>query len=96
MPGEKIAYVTDVVYHEENARRIAALAADADQLFIESVFLNADADHAARKFHLTARQAGTIARLARARRVVPFHFSPRYTEREAELRDELSAAHCGD
>lgn len=96
VPGEKIAYVTDVVYHEENARRIAALAADADQLFIESVFLNADADHAARKFHLTARQAGTIARLARARRVVPFHFSPRYTEREAELRDELSAAHCGD
>ncbi|MCL4799768.1 MAG: ribonuclease Z [Burkholderiales bacterium] len=95
VPGEKIAYVTDVVYHEENARRIAALAADADQLFIESVFLDADADHAARKFHLTARQAGTIARAARARLVIPFHFSPRYTEREAELREELEAARGG-
>lgn len=92
VPGEKLCYVTDAVYSEENARRIAELAADADQLFIECVFLDEDADHAARKFHLTARQAGSIARAARARLVVPFHFSPRYAERETELRDELEAA----
>ena len=95
VPGEKIAYVTDVVYEAENARRIAALAADADQLFIESVFLHEDADHAARKYHLTARQAGMIARAARARHVTPFHFSPRYAEREAELRAELESAWRG-
>ncbi|MBI2752119.1 MAG: MBL fold metallo-hydrolase [Betaproteobacteria bacterium] len=92
VPGEKLCYVTDVVYHAENERRIAALAADADILFIESVFLEQDADHAARKFHLTARQAGRIARAARAKRVVPFHFSPRYAEREAELRTEVERA----
>ena len=92
VPGEKIAYVTDVVHSEDNVRRIAELAADADQLFIESVFLHEDADHAARKYHLTARQAGTIARAARARNVTQFHFSPRYVEREAELRAELEAA----
>jgi ribonuclease Z len=90
--GEKIAYVTDVVYQEDNARRIAALAADADHLFIESVFLHEDADHAARKFHLTARQAGMIARAARAKTVTQFHFSPRYIGRETELRVELEAA----
>jgi ribonuclease Z len=60
-------------------------------LFIESVFLEADAAHAAEKQHLTARQAGRIARAAGARTVVPFHFSPRYAEREHELRAELTA-----
>jgi len=92
VPGEKIGYVTDVLYHEENARRIAALAADADLLFIECVFLDEDSEHAARKCHLTARQAGAIARAARAKQVVPFHFSPRYTDREHDLRNELEAA----
>ncbi len=92
VPGEKLCYVTDVLYSHDNARRIAALAADADLLYIECVFLEEDADHAARKFHLTAAQAGRIARAARARLVVPFHFSPRYAEREAELRAELERA----
>lgn len=91
-PGTRIAYVTDLSYHEENARRAAALAADAELLFIECVFLERDAEQAARKCHLTARQAGAIARAARARGAVPFHFSPRYTERERELRAEFEAA----
>jgi len=93
--GEKICYVTDVVYTEDNARRIVDLVRGADRLFIESVFLDADADHAARKYHLTARQAGTIARRAGAKAVIPFHFSPRYTEREEELRAEVEAAYAG-
>ena len=92
VPGQKICYVTDVVYHEANVARIVALARDADLLFIESVFLEAEAAHAALKQHLTARQAGTIVRLAQARSVVPFHFSPRYAGREAELRAELERA----
>lgn len=95
VPGEKISYVTDVLYHEENARQIAALAADADLLFIESMFLDEDREHAARKRHLTARQAGVIARAARAKRVIPFHFSPRYAGRENDLRSELEAARTG-
>lgn len=95
VPGAKVAYVTDVVHHEENTRRIVALARDADVLFIESVFLDAEADHAAEKKHLTAKQAGAIARAAGARLVVPFHFSPRYVERERELRAELAAAFGG-
>ncbi len=89
-PGQKIAYVTDIVYSAENEARVARLAADADLLFIESVFLSSEAEHAARKFHLTAEQAGRIARAARARNVVPFHFSPRYLGREAELRAEVA------
>jgi ribonuclease Z len=91
VPGEKICYVTDVAFQSDNVQRITALAADAAQLFIECVFLDADVDHAERKQHLTARQAGSIARAARARLVIPFHFSPRYAGREEELRRELDA-----
>ncbi|WP_313951090.1 ribonuclease Z [Accumulibacter sp.] len=95
VPGNRIAYVTDVVHHAENVQRIVTLARDADVLFIEAVFLDADAEHAARKFHLTAKQAGSIACTAGARQVIPFHFSPRYTGREAELRLELAQAFRG-
>ncbi len=89
VPGEKLCYVTDVVFHEQNQARIAALGSGAELFFIECVFLEEEADHAARKFHLTAAQAGRIARAAGAKTVVPFHFSPRYAEREADLRAEL-------
>jgi ribonuclease Z len=91
-PGVKIAYVTDVVYHARNAARIVELARDADWLFIECVFLDELARRAADKKHLTAAQAGRLARAAGARHVVPFHFSPIYREREAELRAELERA----
>jgi ribonuclease Z len=90
--GERLCYVTDVAYHEENQARVARLAADADLLYIETVFLAQDAAHATRKLHLTAEQAGRMARAARAKTVVPFHFSPRYMEREDELRAELERA----
>ena len=95
VPGQKIAYVTDVVYHEENARRIAELAADADVLFIETPFLDRDAARAASRFHLTARQAGLLARRAAAKTVVPFHFSPRYDDAGAALRREMTQAFGG-
>jgi ribonuclease Z len=96
VPGQKLCYVTDLRYHADNEARVAGLAAGADQLFIESVFLSSEAEHAARKFHLTAAQAGSIARAARAKSVVPFHFSPRYLGREAELVAELERARGED
>jgi len=95
VPGEKIAYVTDVAYHADNVRRIEPLAARADILFLECTFLDADAGEAARKHHLTARQAGALAHAAGASMLVPFHFSPRYAGREAELRAEAQAAFGG-
>jgi ribonuclease Z len=92
VPGQKIAYVVDAVFHEANARRIVALARDADLLFIEAAFLEAEAEVAARKHHLTARQAGELARRAQAREMVPFHFSTRYAGRDGELEEEARAA----
>ena len=93
--GQKIGYATDLRYTDANVRTLEALFRDVDVLFIECVFLDADAEHGARKNHLTAAQAGRIARLAHAKSVRPFHFSPRYEGREAELTGELQQAWAG-
>jgi ribonuclease Z len=95
-PGVRIAYVTDVKLTPENERRVLELARGADHFYCEAAFLDRDADHAERKFHLTARQAGTLARLAGARRLHIFHFSPKYEREEALLHAEAEQAHRGD
>ncbi|HEU0200073.1 MAG TPA: MBL fold metallo-hydrolase [Burkholderiaceae bacterium] len=92
VPGRRIGYVTDLRFTEANVAALEELLAGVDLLFIESVFLSEDEAHATRKNHLTARQAGTIARRVGARAVVPFHFSPRYEGRAEELVAELQAA----
>jgi ribonuclease Z len=92
VPGQRLGYVTDVAPTPENVRRIVEFLGGVDQLFIESVFLDEDADHAYRKQHLTARLAGEIARAAGAKLATPFHFSPRYMGREDEVRREFESA----
>ena len=87
--------MTDLRYTASNLRALQRLLDGVDLLSIEVVFLDADADHAARRNHLTARQAGTIARQIGARRVVPFHFSPRYEGRAGDLSAEVHAAWSG-
>lgn len=97
VPGQKIAYVTDVAWRENNVTRIVELARNADLLYIEAVFIERDAEHGRRKFHLTTRQAGEIARAAGAAYAIPMHLSPRYQGEEVELlRAEVAAAFGGN
>ncbi len=94
-PGQRVAYVTDVAFTPENVERIAALAMGADLLVLEAAFLEEDAALARERKHLTARQAGEIARAAGAQRMAPFHLSPRYKGREDQVFREAAEAFGG-
>jgi len=91
-PGQKITYISDVVFSDANKRKIVELARDSDHLFIEAVFLENDRDLARAKGHLTARQAGHIAARSGAGNFDIFHFSPRYTDQQHLLYAEAGAA----
>jgi ribonuclease Z len=92
--GQKIAYVVDARFDEENEAKIIALARGADLLYCESPYLDVDAEKARNRYHLTARQAGLMARKAQVRDLVVFHFSPRYTgQGEALAREAAEAFH---
>ncbi|HEY6922792.1 MAG TPA: MBL fold metallo-hydrolase [Steroidobacteraceae bacterium] len=92
VPGQKVCYVTDVADSPANRDALAGFLKGVDTLFIEAVFLNEDRAHAERKAHLTAGAAGDIARAARVRAAIPFHFSPRYLGREEVLRRQFEQA----
>lgn len=93
--GQKIGYATDLRDTPANRAAVARLCADADTLFIEASFSAAEAERAHDRAHLTTSAAGEIARAAGARRVEPFHFSPRNEGREAEMLAEVAAAFSG-
>lgn len=92
VPGQKLGYVVDAAYTPENERRIVDLVAGADILFIEAAFARDDAARAADRAHLTTEQAGRIGRLAGAKRIEPFHFSPRYAGDAQRLLREVDEA----
>ena len=93
--GQRLAYVTDVRFTPDNVARILPLAGGVDLFVCEAAFLESDAALAAERFHLTARQAGWLAREAGAKRLAPFHVSPRYKGREQEILDEAAEAFGG-
>jgi ribonuclease Z len=73
-PGQKVVYVTDAADTPANRAAIVSLAHNADLLFIEAAFAQADKQLAAERAHLTTDTAGRLARDAGVR-VEPFHFS---------------------
>jgi ribonuclease Z len=94
-PGQRIVYATDLAFHPHNIKRLSKLARGADRLFIEGGFLEEDRELAASKKHLTAAQAGEIARRAGAISAQQIHLSPRYLGRADDLRAEFEHAFYG-
>lgn len=74
--GDSIAIVIDTRYCE-NAVNIAK---NAKILLCESTYLEQDRDLAYKHFHLTAKQAATIAKEANAHQLILTHFSARYQD----------------
>ncbi len=93
--GQKIAYVVDARYDDENEAKIVELARGADVFYCESPYLDADCEKAFDRYHLTARQAGCLARNAAVRDLVVFHFSSRYTGQGDVIEREAMEAFRG-
>jgi len=91
-PGQKIAYVTDTVYNEENKTRIVDLISEADVFFCESPFLAEEEERGAERRHLTSRQAGLLAGQAGVKQLRTFHYSPKHKGRESQMHGEAQDA----
>jgi ribonuclease Z len=94
-PGQGIGYLTDLRCTPANVERAVALVAGVDLLVCEAAFLHEDARLARERNHLTARQAGELARAAGAQRLAPFHVSSRYEDRVEQVLDEAARAFGG-
>jgi ribonuclease Z len=93
-PGKKLVYATDLANTNDNRERLITLAKQAHTFFCESPFLEADAQQAQLTGHLTTRACGEIATAAGVARLVPFHFSRRYSDVPQQLYEEINDA-CG-
>lgn len=93
--GEKIVYAVDNLFSTANVARLVELARGATLFYCESLFLDEDREQALKRYHLTARQAGTLARWAGVQRLQVFHFSPRYDGMADRLYAEAAAAFSG-
>lgn len=93
--GQKVVYIVDNIFSPSNVERIVALARGADLFYCEAAFAQSDEEKAKERYHLTTAQAGELARLARVKRFVPFHFSQRYEKEPERLREEAMAAFAG-
>jgi ribonuclease Z len=76
--GHKIAYITDIALEQRNREAAIALAKNADILYIEGCFMDKDRDRALHRNHITAKEAGIIARKADVKRLELIHISPKY------------------
>lgn len=93
--GQKISYVVDAGGSEQNIEKIVSLARGSDVLYIETYFLEQDREKARDRYHLTARDAGRIARLAGVKRLETLHFSPRYRDNPQALLQEAMQEFMG-
>lgn len=73
-PGESIAVVIDT----RPCPQATAIARDVRILLAESTYLDKDHDLASKHYHLTAKEAATLAKEAHAEQLVLTHFSARY------------------
>ncbi|QTQ11841.1 ribonuclease Z [Treponema parvum] len=78
--GRKFSYVTDTLYIPSIAKEVTG----SDLLICEGMFMEDVSDQAREKKHMTARQAATVARDAKVRRMAMIHYSPRYTDKDLE------------
>ncbi|MFW6093211.1 MAG: hypothetical protein ACODAC_04500 [Pseudomonadota bacterium] len=90
VPGCKVVYATDLADHASNRRALVELARNADLLICEATFRNRDRARARSTQHLTTRACAEIALSANVARLLPMHFSRRYTHDVDGVYHELA------
>lgn len=96
-PSVSYAYCSDTMFSPEVAEAVKGV----DVIYHEATYDDSLAEQARRRGHSTAREAGRIARMAGAKRLIIGHYSNRYTSTELLLRqareefDNVTAADEG-
>jgi ribonuclease Z len=85
--GVKISYLTDFILEEEYLENIVRFVWESDMLFCEAAFLEEDREKARRTYHLTAKEAGILARMAHTKHLIIFHFSRRYQDYSSLIKE---------
>jgi len=94
-PGDSIAVVIDTRY----CQKAIDIARGAKVLLCESTYQEEHRQHAKRHYHLTAKQAATIAKEAGVEELILTHFSARYPNGkgfETEGREIFPNTHIGE
>lgn len=90
-PAMSYAYCSDTIFDKRVARDVEGV----DTIYHESTYAETEAHLAQPRGHSTAAQAGMIARMAGARRLILGHFSKRYLN-EAPLVEQARAEFQGE
>ena len=91
--GRKFSYITDSIYTEG----LVAAAANSDLLICEGMFEKALAETSHDKKHMTAEDAGILARRAGGvKKMGLIHYSPRYGNKELKRLEKEAQAHFSD
>lgn len=92
-PGEKLMYVTDIIFSADNVAKLVKLAdGGVDLLICESNFLQRDRDKAQKKYHLTSYQAALLAAAINAKVLQVFHISNIYSDNFSVAEEEAAQA----
>ncbi|MFH1425207.1 MAG: ribonuclease Z [archaeon] len=83
-PQRKITFILDTAPNQ-NAIEIAK---DSDLLICEASFTQAEKERAEEKLHLTAKDASTIAKKAKAKQLILTHISQRYEHNTKPILNE--------
>jgi len=84
-PGEKLSYLTDLIYNETNLQNAIKLTSGADVLICEAQYNSRHPAEAAKNYHLTSRHSAKIAELSGVKKMILFHLSDRYSKEELKL-----------
>lgn len=79
--GRKFSFVTDTKYIPS----IAGEVANSDLLVCEGMFERSLESTAIEKKHMTAEQAGIVARDGKVKKMALIHYSPRYTDSDLKI-----------